>query len=71
MLFIKKAVTIFCTLLAIFALSGCTSSSIFLIKGQSGKNPNTKDGKSVDATGDIDKKETDKFAEYRAGGRIK
>ena len=50
-----------CTLLAIFALSGCTSSSIFLIKGQSGKDPNIKAGKSVGATGDIDQKETEKF----------
>ena len=67
MLFIKKTLTILCTLLAIFALSGCTSSSIFLIKGQSGKDPNPKADKSVDATGDIDKKETEKLANIKQG----
>ena len=67
MLLIKKNLIILCTLFAIFALSGCTSSSIFLIKGQSGKDPNTKAGKSVDATGDVDKKETEKFADIKQG----
>ena len=71
MLLIKKNLFILCTLLAIFALSGCTSSSIFLIKGQSGKDPNIKAGKSVDATGDIDKKETEKFADIKQGVKSK
>ena len=71
MLLIKKNLFILCTLFAIFALSGCTSSSIFLIKGQSGKDPNTKAGKSVDATGDIDKKETEKFADIKQGVKSK
>ena len=52
-----------CGLFVIFVLSGCTSSSIFLIKGQSGKDPNIKAGKSVAATGDVDKTETEKFAD--------
>ncbi|GIR48217.1 MAG: hypothetical protein CM15mP58_03140 [Burkholderiaceae bacterium] len=52
MLFIKKNIVVLCTLFAIFALSGCTSSSIFLIKDQSGRDPNTKAGKSVGANDD-------------------
>ena len=63
----KKNLFILTTLFAIFAISGCTSSSIFLIKGQSGKDPNIKAGESVGATGDIDKKETEKFADGKHG----
>ena len=63
MLLIKNNLFILCALFAIFALSGCTSSSIFLIKGQSDKDPNIKAGKSVGATGDIDKEETEQFAD--------
>ena len=71
MLLIKKNLFILSTLFAIFALSGCTSSSIFLIKGQSGKDPNIKAGKSVGATGDVDKKETEKFADIKQGVKSK
>ena len=71
MLLIKKNLVVLCTLFAIFALSGCTSSSIFLIKDHPTKNPNTKAGKSVGATGDVDKKETEKFADIKQGVKSK
>ena len=67
----KKHLFILSTLFAIFAISGCTSSSIFLIKGQSGKDPNIKAGKSVGATGDVDKKEVEKFADVKQGSNLK
>ena len=67
----KKNLIILSTLFAIFAISGCTSSSIFLIKGQSGKDPDIKAGKSVGATGDVDKKEVEKFADVKHGVKSK
>ncbi|MDA9718890.1 LysM peptidoglycan-binding domain-containing protein [Betaproteobacteria bacterium] len=71
MLLIKKNLVILCTLIAIVALSGCTSSSIFLIKGQSGKDPNIKARKSNGATGDISEKETKSFADIKQGVEAK
>ena len=53
------------TLFAIFALSGCSSSSVFLIKGQSSKDPNINTGKSVGANRDFDKKEIEKSADVK------
>ena len=67
MLLLKKNLVVFCTVFAIFALSGCTSSSIFLIKDQPGRSPNLKAGKSVGPTGDVNKKETEKFADGKQG----
>ena len=67
-MFIKKNIVVLCTLFAIFALSGCTSSSIFLIKDQSVRSPNSKAGKSVsDNDEDVDKKETEKLANIKQG----
>ena len=62
---IKKNLFILSTLFAIFALSGCSSSSVFLIKGQSSKDPNINTGKSVGANRDVDKKEIEKFADVK------
>ena len=57
-----------CTLFAIFALSGCTSSSIFLIKDQPESSPNIKAGKPVSANDeDVEKKETEKSADIKQG----
>ena len=68
MLLIKKNLVVLCTLFAIFALSGCTSSSIFLIKDQAGSSPNIKAGKSVSANDeDVEKKETEKSADIKQG----
>ena len=71
MLLIKKKILILSTLFAIFALSGCTSSSIFLIKDRSYKDPNLKVGKSVGTTGDVDKNQTEKFADGKQGFELK
>ncbi|RZP22091.1 MAG: LysM peptidoglycan-binding domain-containing protein [Burkholderiaceae bacterium] len=66
MLLIKKNLVLLCTLFVIFALSGCTSSSIFLIKDQPGITPNIKAGKSVNANDeDVDKKKTEKSADIK------
>ena len=59
------------TLFAIFALSGCTSSSIFLIKGQSSEDPNIKAGKSVGAIGEIDNNEIKNSADFKQGVKLK
>ncbi len=67
----KKNLFILSTLFTIFVMSGCTSSSIFLIKGHSGKSPNIKAGESVNATGDINKKEVEKFADVKQGVKSK
>ena len=66
MLLIKNNLVVLCT---IFALSGCTSSSVFLIKDQPGRGPNLKAGNSVSANDDesVIKKETEKAADIKRG----
>ena len=61
----KKNLLILSTLFAIFALSGCSSSSVFLIKGQSSKDPNITTGKSVGANRVADEKGIEKFADVK------
>ncbi|MDA9688955.1 LysM peptidoglycan-binding domain-containing protein [Betaproteobacteria bacterium] len=68
MLLIKKTFVILYALFVSILLSGCTSSSIFLIKDHPGKNPNRKSGELISANDeDTNKMRTEKSADIKQG----